>query len=139
MSRKILVVEDNQINQKVICWQLDRLGFSCDVVSTGAASLKAIEIRNYGLIFMDMYLPGLDGCETTELIRLAGFTMPIIALTAEDSGESFQKCLDAGMNGYLSKPAVTAVLQNVLEVWLPTEMVPSTSGSVPIEILHCAR
>jgi CheY-like chemotaxis protein len=139
MSSRILVVEDNRINQKVICWQLERLGLSCDIVSTGAASLKAIEIRNYGLIFMDMYLPGLDGCETTELIRRAGFTMPIIALTAEDAGESFHKCLDAGMNGYLSKPVDTAVLQNVVDVWMPTEKAPSTNVSAPIETLHCAR
>jgi CheY-like chemotaxis protein len=128
MSGKILVVEDNHISQRVLSWQLEQLGRSCDIVSTGATALKALEIRHYRLIFMDMHLPDMDGCETTELIRRAGFTMPIIAITAEDAGENFQKCLDAGMNGYLSKPVEATVLENALNLWMPADTQQNRTG-----------
>jgi two-component system, sensor histidine kinase len=119
VSNNILVVEDSLINQKVIRWQLGRLGLPCVIVSSGAACLRTLNIRHYGLIFMDIFLPGLDGCETTKRIRQAGFTTPIIALTTADSEITVQKYLAAGMNGYLSKPADIEVLQNILDVWMP--------------------
>jgi CheY-like chemotaxis protein len=121
MSR-ILVVEDNITNQKVICWLLESLGYSCDAVVTGAASLEALKVMHYRLILMDMRLPDMDGCETTRHIRQAGFTLPIIAVTANDIEESSQICLESGMDGYLAKPFSKAEIEKVLKHWLPLKI-----------------
>jgi osomolarity two-component system sensor histidine kinase SLN1 len=102
-------------------YQLECLGYSSDVVSTSAAALLALKIRHYRMIFMDMQLPDLDGCETTKLIREAGYTMPIIAVTAEDEGKSLKKCLDAGMSGYLTKPLDMCNLEVLLNSWIMPE------------------
>jgi CheY-like chemotaxis protein len=121
MRAKILVVEDNTVNQKVIRWFMESMGLACDVVATGAASLRAVNENSYSLVLMDLRIPDIDGCAVAKLMREAGFTMPIIALTAEDMPEGFQKCLDAGMDGYLTKPIMKADFQVVLQTWLPLE------------------
>lgn len=120
MSAKILVVEDNPANQKVMRWFLESIGYDCDIVATGAASLQAVAKHPYNLVFMDLNIPNMDGCAAAKFMREAGFTMPIIAVTAQDIPEGFQKCLDAGMNGYLTKPFIKADFQDVLKQWLPT-------------------
>jgi two-component system, sensor histidine kinase and response regulator len=120
MSANILVVEDNIVNQKVIRWFLESIGHACDVVPDGAASLQAITENSYSLVLMDLHLPNIDGCTTAKLMRQSGFTVPIIALTAEDMPAGFQKCLDAGMNGYLTKPFIMEDFQVVLKRWLPS-------------------
>jgi len=119
MSGRILVVEDNKINQKVISFLLARLGHVFDVVATGAACLKAIEVQRYRLILMDLRLPDMSGCDAAKLIRKQGFTVPIVAVSAEDIPTGLRKCLDAGMDGYLEKPIAIAKLEELLNQWLP--------------------
>jgi CheY-like chemotaxis protein len=126
MSAKILVVEDNPSNQKVLRWFLESMGHSCDVVATGAACLQAVAKHPYSLIFMDLNIPNMDGCAVAKFMREAGYTMPIIAVTAEDMPKGLDKCLEAGMNGYLSKPFTKAEFEDVLKRWLPTTT--NTSG-----------
>lgn len=119
MSAKILVVEDNVVNQKVVRWFLASLGYDCDVVPSGSACLEVVSKKWYSLVLMDLQMPQMDGCATAKFMRQAGHIMPIIALTAQDMPEGWQKCLDAGMNGYLTKPFIKADFQDVLKRWLP--------------------
>jgi len=121
MSAKILVVEDNRTNQLVLAGLLASLGFACDIVSTGEASLKALEAGNYLLVFMDMRLPDMNGYEATGILRKAGFIVPIVAVTADDLQTSDSNYLDCGMNGYLTKPLDISVLEKVLKLWLPDD------------------
>ena len=120
MNPKILVVEDNLVNQQVISWLLKNMGHECDLVATGGASLQAVAKHEYSLVFMDLNIPNLDGCSASKLLREAGYTMPIIAVTAEDEPQDWQRCSDAGMNGYLTKPFSMADFQDVLKRWLPS-------------------
>lgn len=119
MDLKILVVEDNDLNQRVFSWFLHSLGHSCDIVSTGAAALRAVTNHPYNIVFMDLCIPNMDGCTTASVIRQAGFTMPIIAVTAEDMPNNWQKCFEAGMNGYITKPFTKSDFADALRRWLP--------------------
>jgi CheY-like chemotaxis protein len=92
-----------------------------DVVDNGHEVLKAVKRHPYDLIFMDCQMPELDGIEATRLIREQGYSqtdLPIIALTAHVSGKDHQRCLDAGMNDFLTKPLLFEQLQRTLARWL---------------------
>jgi signal transduction histidine kinase/CheY-like chemotaxis protein len=115
---KILVVEDNLINQKVVVRMLAKLGHKADVVSSGAAAIEAVSKAGYDLIFMDIQMPGMDGLEATRLLRSDdGISRQpyIVALTANATSEDKQRCLSSGMDDYVSKPTNTAVLDDVLD------------------------
>ncbi|HEY9852163.1 MAG TPA: response regulator [Leptolyngbyaceae cyanobacterium] len=119
---KILVVEDSQINQKVILNQLQLLGYQADCVNNGQEALEKIGERDYNIILMDCQMPVLDGYETTEKLRQkegeAGQrSTVVIGLTAYAMPSDRQKCLDAGMDDYLSKPATMKDLAVMLEKW----------------------
>jgi len=117
----ILTVEDNPINQLVISEQLKNLGYRVTAVSNGIEALEALESGPYDLILMDCQMPHLDGYEATLRIRqLPGEAghIPIIALTAHAVREELDKCLDVGMNDYITKPFRGEVLQRKLERWL---------------------
>jgi CheY-like chemotaxis protein len=117
---KILVVEDHRINQKLINNQLKKLGYSCDIVENGAVALEKLQENSYPLILMDCQMPVLDGYDTTREIRQneTKQDMIIIGLTAFSMKEDRQKCLDAGMNDYLSKPCQLSQLKEMLEKWI---------------------
>lgn len=102
----ILVVEDNPINQKVLATLLRKRGYEVDVANDGAQAVQRVAEKSYGLIFMDLQMPVLDGLEAARLIRtLGGWPQPpIIAVTAYTLNGEQERCLEAGMNGYLSKP-----------------------------------
>ena len=107
----ILLAEDNAINQKLAVTLLGREGHRVSVVEDGLAAVQAWARESFDLILMDMQMPGLSGIEATQLIRAeeAGLgqeaqRVPIVALTANAFAEDRQACLDAGMNGYVSKP-----------------------------------
>ena len=117
---RVLVAEDNQVNQRVARLQLERLGFAVDVVSNGEEALAALERLNYVLVLMDCQMPGMDGYEATRALRSreAGRRRtPVIAMTANAFASDQQACLDAGMDDYLSKPVDLRVLQDKLEQW----------------------
>jgi CheY-like chemotaxis protein len=104
---EILLVEDNTVNQKVATRLLERLGYRADTVGNGLEGLVAISARHYDLILMDVQMPEMDGFEATRAIRhrLPPERQPIIiAVTANALKGDRKRCLDAGMNDYISKP-----------------------------------
>ena len=103
---RILIAEDNEVNQKVTAAMVAKLGHSADVVGTGQQAVDAAQGGEYDLILMDCQMPELDGWEATRRLRAVPETrdVPIIALTASASTDIRQACFDAGMTGYLSKP-----------------------------------
>ncbi len=120
LDARILVVEDDKINQRVITLMLQRLGLQCHVVPEGQAALDALESAPWDLVFMDCQLPGIDGLETTRRARvmLNGRELPIVALTANARAEDRTACLQAGMDDFIAKPVRTEVLQACLARWL---------------------
>jgi CheY-like chemotaxis protein len=131
---RILLAEDNSINQKVALGQLQRLGCSADVVGTGTAVLKALENKSYDVILMDCQMPELDGYETTRRIRqrekeYSLSPVHIIAMTAHAMKGDREKCLKAGMDNYVSKPIRTDDLGRALEKCALVE--PGTKESPP--------
>ena len=119
---RILVAEDNAVNQKLIQHILQQLGHHGDVVMNGLEVLDAIEKTRYDLILMDVQMPEMDGLEATRRIvnsRSFGDRPRIIALTADAMLEDRQRCIDAGMDDYLSKPVRLDDVEAVLNRWRP--------------------
>jgi len=102
---KILVAEDNQVNQKLAIFMLKKLGCHADIAGNGIAVLDMLKQKLYDVILMDMQMPEMDGITTTQIIRIQSKHQPwIIAMTAHAIGDARESCLDAGMNDYISKP-----------------------------------
>jgi CheY-like chemotaxis protein/HPt (histidine-containing phosphotransfer) domain-containing protein len=121
---RILVAEDQPINQLVIERLLARRGISAECVGDGREVLARLQQGDYDLIFMDCQMPHLDGYQTTRVIRrreAEGQRVPIVALTGHALEGDRQQCLAAGMDDYLSKPLREAELYAVLDRWLPPE------------------
>ncbi len=121
----ILVAEDNLTNQDVIRRQLRMLGYTCDVADNGIAALAAWRRKRYGLILTDCQMPEMDGFALTGAIRdaedAADDRVPIVAITANALKGEAERCLAAGMDGYLTKPLEMDLLQAALDKWLPLE------------------
>lgn len=117
----VLLVDDNEVNQKVGAKMLDRLGLRVDVAGGGEAALEACARRRYDLVFMDCEMPDMDGYVATRALRAleGGGEMIVVALTANAVEGAREKCLAAGMNGYLSKPLTVDALRACLEEFLP--------------------
>jgi PAS domain S-box-containing protein len=121
---RILVVEDNVINQMVAQSMLEQFGIQSDVAANGEEAVTALENFPFDLVFMDCQMPVMDGFEATRSIRapqskVRDKAIPIIAMTANTMQGDREKCLDAGMNDFVSKPVETLKLQQALELWLP--------------------
>ncbi|MBP1156642.1 MULTISPECIES: PAS domain S-box protein [unclassified Paenibacillus] len=115
----ILIAEDNAVNQKVLRYLLAKEGFQSDVVNNGFEVMDAIKYKAYDLIFMDVQMPGMDGIEATRQIRkvLPPEAQPrIIAVTANAFTEDKEKCLEAGMDDYISKPINRSKLVKTLKI-----------------------
>ncbi len=117
----ILVAEDNRINQMVALGLLQKLGYAADLACNGVEVLVAMKKTPYDIIFMDCQMPELDGYETTRRIRAEQrvHVPRIIAMTANAIRGEEERCLEAGMDDYLSKPVRIDELRNTLERWLP--------------------
>jgi signal transduction histidine kinase/DNA-binding NarL/FixJ family response regulator/HPt (histidine-containing phosphotransfer) domain-containing protein len=122
---RVLVAEDNPVNQEVVSSMLEILGCEVEVVITGTEVLAAWRRRPFDLIFMDCQMPEMDGYEATRAIRqeeaasVSGSRTIIIALTAHAMEGDRKRCMAAGMDDYLGKPFTLEQLQGVLERWLP--------------------
>jgi DNA-binding response OmpR family regulator len=118
VSGKILLVEDNPLNQKVLGMFISKLGYEYDIASNGLGAVSLCNDNNYPFILMDIYMPGMDGPEATVKIReietVTGHRAKIIAITANESEESVKRCYDSGMDDYLVKPFTLDVLKEKL-------------------------
>ena len=115
---RVLLAEDNAVNQKVATLMLSRLGYQCDVAANGLEAIQALERQPYDLVLMDIQMTELDGLSATREIRRrwpAGERPRIVAMTANASPEDRQSCLDAGMDDYVSKPVTPATLTEALK------------------------
>ncbi len=122
-TKRILVVDDNQVNQQVIVAMLRKFGIQTEAVSNGQEAIEALSVIPYDLVFMDIQMPVMDGMEATRRIRAKGSPVinpdiPIVALTAHAFKEEVKKFLEAGMNDHLAKPIVTERLIRCLTRWL---------------------
>ena len=118
LGLKVLVVEDNAVNQKVAAILLEKMGCRVDLAANGREALEASSRIGYDCIFMDCHMPEMDGFEAAAAIRTrelqSGHRVPIIAMTANAMASDRQRCLDAGMDGYLSKPVQSEEVYAVL-------------------------
>jgi two-component system sensor histidine kinase/response regulator len=133
-GKLLLLAEDNPVNQKVAMMQLKKLGYAVHVVSNGKEVVEAMTHLPYALILMDCQMPVMDGFEATHAIRRMDRTssrhIPIIAMTANAMKGDRERCLQAGMDDYLSKPVDPEVLRAKLEYWIPK----SIGDLPPIEV-----
>jgi PAS domain S-box-containing protein len=120
-SLRILLAEDNPVNQKVALRQLESLGYKADVVANGQEVLDLLQQVRYDLILMDCQMPVMDGYEATRRLRQqerrSGHRTVVIAITANAMQEDRERCLQAGMDDYLSKPVLKEDLQRLLNHW----------------------
>ncbi|MEI6209747.1 MAG: response regulator [Desulfuromonadales bacterium] len=119
---RILLAEDNVINQKVAQHMLKTLGYRVDVVANGWEAVRALEMINYDLVLMDCMMPDMDGFEATAVIRDTGskvsnHDVPIIAMTANAMKGDRDRCIEAGMDDYLAKPVKKEELKSAIERW----------------------
>jgi len=130
LGLRLLLAEDNSINQKLAVVLLQKVGYSVDAVENGAQALEKTKANQYSAILMDVQMPELDGLEATRQIREwekgAGQHTPIIAMTAHAMAGDRERCLDAGMDDYVSKPLEPKVLFSALDRWAQTGS--NTSG-----------
>jgi signal transduction histidine kinase/CheY-like chemotaxis protein len=123
---RILLAEDNLVNQKVALHMLDKLGYRCDIAANGEEAVAMVEQINYDLVLMDCQMPEMDGYTATQIIRDrehgTGRHTPIIAMTANAMREDRARCLASGMDGFVPKPISIEELDTALECWVPEEV-----------------
>jgi CheY-like chemotaxis protein len=122
-SLRILVAEDNRVNQMVAKMLLSKLGHRVDVVANGIEAVEAVRTLPYDLVFMDMQMPEMDGLDATRAIRSLDdgkSTISIVAMTANALKSDEERCLDAGMNGFVLKPVEKDKLSAMIASMFPT-------------------
>jgi CheY-like chemotaxis protein/HPt (histidine-containing phosphotransfer) domain-containing protein len=122
-SRKILVAEDNPVNQVVAARLLERRGHRVTVAANGREAVAAVERERFDLVLMDVQMPEMDGFEATHRIRrpesaVLSHDIPVVAMTAHAMAGDRESCLEAGMDDYVSKPIDPRVLAEVIARWL---------------------
>ncbi|MDI2591201.1 response regulator [Pseudomonas sp. N3-W] len=123
---RVLLVEDNPVNQLVAKGMLAKLGCEVIVAAHGAEALDQLELREFDLVLMDCNMPVMDGYEASRHIRRSGRwpQLPIVALTANAMSEERERCRTAGMSDYLAKPFRREELAALLDLWIPAKTVP---------------
>lgn len=129
LNIKILLAEDNIDNQKIALWRLEKLGYDhVECVDTGIKAVEAVENHSYDLVLMDCQMPEMDGFDATVEIRKREsekletyIRIPIIAMTANAMQGDKERCLEAGMDDYVSKPVNAEKLEEVLNKWVPLQ------------------
>ena len=137
LTARILLAEDDAINQKVALYMLKTLGCTVDVVEDGWQAVDALSKIKYDLVFMDCMMPNMDGFEATATVRdpdsnVLNHNVPIIAMTANAMKEDRDRCIDAGMDDYVSKPVKKDVLAAVIEKWLSPVAHPLRSKTIDV-------
>ncbi len=132
---RILVAEDNPVNQRVVSHMLSKLGYRCDIASNGKEAVEMLAQLPYDLVLMDCQMPEMDGYMATRSIRereeQGGHHTPIIAMTANAMREDRARCLDAGMDGFIPKPIALEELETAMECWIPSAVKPGVETSSP--------
>ena len=124
-GRKVLVVEDNYVNQIVVSKICQKLGFGVTTAANGAEGVEAVKATHFDLVLMDCQMPVMDGYDASLAIRameLPRSRLLIIALTANSQAEDKEKCKDSGMDDFISKPLMVTVLVDLLKKYLPQEI-----------------
>jgi signal transduction histidine kinase/CheY-like chemotaxis protein len=131
-NMRILLAEDNAVNRMVAIKMLEKLKVKVEIAINGIEAVKSWQAGNFDLIFMDCQMPGMDGYEASRTIRNQeknqnGFPrIPIVALTAHAMEEDRIKCLDSGMDAYLTKPVKSESLREALRTWIKAKSIPRT-------------
>jgi two-component system sensor histidine kinase/response regulator len=122
VSLRILVAEDNAVNQMLVARLLEKRGHTVKIVANGREALESLEQGTYDLVLMDVQMPEMDGFEATGELRKrekqTGLHIPVIALTAHAMKGDRERCLESGMDGYLSKPIRAQELDDLLENYI---------------------
>jgi CheY-like chemotaxis protein len=131
---RLLLAEDNAVNQMVARKMLERDGFEVDVANDGAATLRALDTRRYDAVLIDLQMPDMDGFAATRRIREGSWAMnasdiPVIALTAHAMRGDRETCLAAGMNDYVTKPIKSEELNAAIQRQLSAASVGARPGS----------
>jgi CheY-like chemotaxis protein len=135
---KLLLVEDNFVNQRVALYMLAKLRYQVDVATTGVEALARLGKTRYQLILMDCQMPEMDGFEATRRIRdrssaVLDHEVPIVAMTANAFPEDRVRAIGSGMNDFLSKPVDQATLSAVIEKWLGAQGRAAESSDQPAD------
>ncbi len=120
LGKRVLIVEDNRINQQVALGMLERLGCEVEIAETGKEALEAVSRKTYDMVLMDCQMPEMDGYEATRRIRLMENNerhQPIVAMTADVQAGASEQCIEAGMDDYLPKPVRLNSLNEKLCRW----------------------
>ena len=138
-SLRVLLAEDNPVNQTLAMRILERLGHKVEVVNNGKEALRQVQAEEFDLILMDVQMPEMDGLEATTAIRQAetgtGKHTPIVAMTAHAMKGDREKCLSAGMDGYLSKPVRIDELKQILSEIEKTQNMRQSSEQNPFRAI----
>ncbi|MBF0110207.1 MAG: response regulator [Magnetococcales bacterium] len=134
-NKRVLLVEDHAINQEVALGLLELMGITATVAGSGEEAVGHLRRHRYDIVLMDIQMPGMDGYQTTEMIRrdLALERLPIIAMTAHAMAGDRERCLAAGMNDHVAKPIDPGILQQVLTRWLDDD---ATLHPLPFPIIE---
>jgi PAS domain S-box-containing protein len=116
-SCDILLAEDNLVSQRLVTRMLEKQGHRVTVASNGREAVETAERRAFDLIFMDVQMPEMDGLQATAALRRLGVRTPVVALTARAMTGDRERCLDAGMNTYLSKPVRMGEIEAAVRLW----------------------
>lgn len=121
---RVLIVEDKKINQKIVCDLLQKTGSRITIAENGRIALSKLDRETFDMVLMDVQMPEMDGYQTTRAIRADGRfdDLPVIAMTAHAIAGDREKCFEAGMNDYLSKPIIPKRLYAVMSGWIPSNL-----------------
>jgi CheY-like chemotaxis protein len=137
--RQVLVVDDNDLNRLLGQKLLERDGHSVQVACDGEEALAMVARHEPDVVLMDLQMPGLDGLQTMQEMRRQGFTVPVIALTANAANADRERCIAAGMDGYLTKPLELATLRATLRALGDPQHGPWQQDTVPAVAFNDSR
>ena len=127
-SMRILVVDDNEVNQEFVGEALRRLGHAAQTATDGAQALALLAKEDFDLVLMDVQMPGIDGLEATRRFREGGKRTPIVGITAHTGREERDRCLESGMNAVLTKPIYANQLASIISTLTGTEAILDAVG-----------